>query len=369
MSGEKTEEPTHKKLEDERRKGNVPKSKDVAATLSLISLLAYLIAAMPFMLKTFSGLFNKGLESVANPEWSEASDLIVGGAMALAWASLPFLAVGTIMVIVGYMMQFGFLLSFEALQPKPDKFNPATNLQQMFSPDALFEFLMSLIKLIVLGYIFYVVASRSVGALVSSLHVGWRAVMPVLSVMLKETVLYFATAFMALAAADYAFRRFHFNKKNKMSKDEVKREYKESEGDPHIKHKRKQLHEEMIENAIVERTRDASVLIVNPTHFAVALYYDENGEKLPLVLGKGEGRLAQKMIKAAEEAGIPIMRDVPLARGLYAESVVDHQIPVSFIKPVAETLKWARKFRSGAGGGASPSRGAGQNRGPGPAGG
>lgn len=347
MSGEKSEKPTQKKLQDERKKGKVAKSKDAAATLSVVSVLLFLFAMSGHFVKITVDLFSRSLTSIASPDGALTPGLLGASARALAWCSLPALAVAALMAVAGHLLQFGFLLSFDALKPQPGKFNPAGNLKAMFSPDALFEFGMGIVKLGVLAVIFWIIARASLNALIGSLYSGAPAILPVLSVVLKRTVAYFSVAFAVLAAADFAFRKFRFIKQNMMTKDEVKREYKDSEGDPMIKGRRRQLAEEAAEQAILEKTRKATVLVVNPTHFAVALYYDENGDKLPVVMGKGEGRLALRMMKAAEEEGIPIMRDIPLARGLFAEAVIDHQIPVGFIKPVAETLKWARRFRRG----------------------
>jgi type III secretion protein U len=332
MSGEKTEKPSQKKLQDERKKGKVAKSKDTAATISVVSVLMFLFVMSSYFVKIIVDLFSRAFTSIANPEGAMTPGLMGAAVRALAWCCVPVLFVGALMAVAGHVVQFGFLFSFEALAPKPDKFNPATNLKQMFSPDAFFEFGMGIVKLAVLSVIFYTVAKASIGALIGSLYAGAPAILPVLSVILKKTVVYFAVTFAILAAADFLFRKFRFIKQNMMTKDEVKREYKDSEGDPIIKSRRRQIAEEAIEQAILDKTRKATVLVVNPTHFAVALFYDENGDKLPIVM-------------AAEEEGIPIMRDIPLARGLFAESVVDHQIPVSFIKPVAETLKWARRFK------------------------
>lgn len=345
MSGEKTEKPTSKKLQDERKKGRVAKSKDVAATVETVAMLAFLFGGAGYMTQVMLGQFDGAFRAIAAPNPAFSADALAAAVKALALCSVPVLLLGVVMVIVGNVMQFGFLLSWDALKPQPDKFNPAANLKMMFSADALFEFLMGIVKLAVLSWIFWYVASRSLNALITSLYAGVPAMLPVLAIMLKKTIIWFSVAFAGLSAADFAFRKFRFLKQNMMTKEEVKREFKDSEGDPHIKHRRRQMQEEAIEHAILEKTRQATVLVVNPTHYAVALYYDENGDKLPVVLGKGVDRLARRMMKVAEEEGIPIMRDVPLARGLYAESVIDHQIPVTFIKPVAETLKWARRFK------------------------
>lgn len=347
MSGEKTEEPTHKKLEDLRNKGKVPKSKDTAATISLLTLLFFVVSMTGAFMKIAIDMFMRCFATIAIPGVEITPNLYAAAGRALAWGTLPVCALAFALAVVGNVIQTGFLLSFEALAPELGKLNPASNLKQMFSPDAFFEFGMSFLKVGVLGWIFYSVAMGCVPALITSLYSGKSAAMPILNVVFKQLLYTFSIAFAVMAGADYVFRKFRFIKQNMMTKDEVKREYKDSEGDPHIKSRRKQIAEEAIEQAILDKTRQSTVLVMNPTHYAVALFYEENTDRLPLVMGKGEGRLALRMMKAAQEAGVPIMRDIPLARGLFAEAVVDHQIPVTFIKPVAETLKWARRFRRG----------------------
>lgn len=347
MSGEKTEKPTQKKLQDLRKQGKVARSKDVAATIGVVSLLFFVMAGSAFFVRIIADLFGRCLAGIAGSAETPTPDIFGAAGRALAWCTFPVCGIAVLMGVAGYAAQFGFIVSFDALKPQGGKLNPAANLKQMFSPDAFFEFGMSLLKLCVLGIIFYFMARGSVAALVNSLYAGPSAVVPTLSVMFKKTLIWFSAAFALMAGADFLFRKHRFIKQNMMTKDEVKREYKDSEGDPHIKARRRQLAEEAIEQAILEKTRKATVLVVNPTHYAVALFYDENSNQLPLVMGKGEGRLALRMMKAAQEEGIPIMRDIPLARGLFAEAVIDHQIPVGFIKPVAETLKWARRFRRG----------------------
>ena len=347
MSGEKTEEPTPKKLDDLRQKGKVAKSKDTAATISLLTILFFVMASAGSFMGMAVDMFTRCFVTIADPGSEITPSMFAVAGRALAWGILPVCAVALLMGVTGNVIQTGFMLSFEALAPELSKLNPASNLKQMFSPDAFFEFGMSLLKVGVLGWIFYSVTMGCVPALITSLYAGESAVMPILTVVFKQIMYTFSVAFAIMAIADFLFRKYRFIKQNMMTKDEVKREYKDSEGDPHIKSRRKQIAEEAIEQAILDKTRQATVLVMNPTHFAVALFYDENADQLPLVMGKGEGRLALRMMKAAQEAGVPIMRDIPLARGLFAEAVVDHQIPVSFIKPVAETLKWARRFRRG----------------------
>jgi type III secretion protein U len=150
---------------------------------------------------------------------------------------------------------------------------------------------------------------------------------------------------MIIAAFDYFLQyRQHMNGLM-MSKDEIKREYKEMEGDPHIKSKRKQFHQELLMEDTSGRVRKSSVLVTNPTHIAIAILYDAEETPLPMVLAKGEGYLAERMIAIAKEEGIPIMQNVPLARSLHAEAPVDQYIPSSLIEPIAEVLRWVQSLQ------------------------
>lgn len=162
-----------------------------------------------------------------------------------------------------------------------------------------------------------------------------------------DLVLVSAGVFCVIAAADWCFQKWQFNKQHMMSKEEVKREFKESEGDPLIKGKRKQLHQEMIAQNQIANVRKAKVLVTNPTHFAVALDYEKDRTPLPVILAKGQGVLAQRMIETAREEGIPIMRNVPLARSLYEQGTENAYIPQDLIGPVAEVLRWVQSLRQG----------------------
>ncbi|MEG1454642.1 MAG: EscU/YscU/HrcU family type III secretion system export apparatus switch protein, partial [Comamonas sp.] len=142
-----------------------------------------------------------------------------------------------------------------------------------------------------------------------------------------------------IALADLVWQRFNYRKGLMMSKDEVKQEYKQMEGDPHIKHQRKQLHQEMQQNSAVQSAREATVVVTNPTHLAVALRYDEDETPLPLILAKGEGALAQAMMDAARAAGVPVMQNIPLARALTAQGEAGQYIPSELVEPVAEVLR------------------------------
>jgi type III secretion protein U len=147
--------------------------------------------------------------------------------------------------------------------------------------------------------------------------------------------------------ADFIWQRMQYRKQLMMSKDEVKQEYKQMEGDPHIKHHRRHLHQELLQSGAVEKSRTASVLVTNPTHLAIALHYDKDETPLPVVLAMGEGALAERMIAAAREAGVPVLQNIPLAHALFDTAHVDQYIPSDLIEPVAQVLRLVRDLAQG----------------------
>lgn len=346
MSDEKTEEPSDKKLDDERKKGNVAKSKEVPSTLILLGVFGLLFSMSPFMLKTMGEFIVEPYKYFNLPFDEAFSQLLPAAFKLLCLMTLPFLGVIFVAGIVGNMGQIGFLLTLDPLMPKFSKMDPMSNLTNLFSKDNLFEFGMSLLKFGFLGYIFFKYFTGSLDAIVKCLYSGIPSMLPIAGILLHGILKTFLTFAFVIAAVDFLMKKKRYIDKNKMSKEEVKREHKQSEGDPHVKHMRKHLAQEMLEHNVLEETREADVLIVNPTHYAVAIAYNPTRGKLPVLLAKGKGSLALKMREVAEEEDIPIMRDIPLARSLFAQGTVDHFIPSEFIKPVAETLKWARGLRN-----------------------
>ena len=208
----------------------------------------------------------------------------------------------------------------------------------------LFELVKNLIKVTVLGGVVYMVLRDYLPMLFSMPESGIGAMWKVTGTAVNDLVLIAAGAFCIIAALDYLYQRYKYNQNHMMSKDEVKREYKESEGDPHIKSKRKQLHKEMLAQNSLDNVRKAKVLVTNPTHYAVALDYEKDRTPLPVVLAKGEGYLAQRMMEVAKQEGIPIMRNVPLARALYRDGTENAYIPQDLIGPVAEVLRWVQSL-------------------------
>jgi type III secretion protein U len=252
---------------------------------------------------------------------------------------------GFVAGVAGSFLQVGPLLSFEPVKPELKKLNPLEKAKQIFSIKNGIEFLKSLLKVVTIGIIVTVIIRSTVGPLTRLPYGGEAALLASVGPIMKALAVNVTVAYVAIAAFDYFFQKYQYIKQLKMSKDEVKREYKESEGDPQIKGKRKQLHQELLANSQVQRTRQATVVVTNPTHLAVAIYYDEKENALPTVLAKGEDHVAKRMIAVAREEGIPIMQNIPLARAIYADVPVDRYIPPDLIEPMAEVLRWVKELK------------------------
>ena len=342
MSGEKTEQPTPKKLRDARKKGQVAKSKEVSGTLGLIAVLATIWAMGESWLNTIQEMVLLPAQ-VYTENFSEAFKIVTMGILEKSLILvIPLVLVAMISAIVGNVMQFGMLFSPESIKPDIKKISPIGGLKKIFALKNLVEFFKSVIKIVFLSFVVYYVIYSSIGDMVNLPYCGSACILPVVGVLMKRLLLYSAIAFLIIAVLDYMFERWQFMKQQRMSKDEVKREYKESEGSPEIKGKRKEIHQEIINSA--DNTSKSDVVIKNPTHLAIGLRYRQNDTPLPMVMVKGRGGHARFILKVAEKEGIPVLENVPLAHALYALNITDF-IPGELIEPVAEVFRWVEEIK------------------------
>lgn len=344
MSGEKTEQPTSKRLRESRQKGDVAHSKDFTQTLLILALFGYmlgnannLIAALGRLVLIPAGLVGLPFEDAIKTALSEALRQSIDFLM-------PFLLIVILVGMFAEFLQVGFVLAFEKLKPSAKKLNFIENMKNMFAKKNWVELLKSMVKITFLTVLVTLVIRDALPQLITVPHSGLAGLRKGVSGMLVALILNVALAYVIISLADFVWQRLQHRKQLMMSKEEIKQEYKEMEGDPHIKHKRKHLHQEMVMGGAVESARKASVVVTNPTHYAVALYYEPDETPLPVVLAKGEGALAERMMKAAREAGVPVMQNIPLAHALMADALPDHYIPSELIEPVAEVLRLVRKL-------------------------
>lgn len=347
MSSEKTEQPTEHKLRKAREEGQVAKSKDFTQALLMGSLLGYMLGNSQSIIQSLVEIMTFPAQLYGMNFHDAVRILFDQVLITAARILLPFILIVIGIAIFGEVMQTGLLLAFKALIPKGDRLNPASNLKQMFSMKNIMEFIKSILKVCFLTVLITMVIRDSLQTLVLIPAAGMGAAGLAVADMLKTLVIYSFIAFGAIALADLVFQRYQFRKQQMMSMDEIKQEYKQLEGDPHVKSHRKGLAKEIAMGEMVLKTRKASVVVTNPTHFAVALYYQESETPLPIVLAKGEDAVAKEMIQVANTYGIPVMQNILLARALFANARIDQYVPSELIEPIAEVLIALRQLSNG----------------------
>lgn len=346
MSGEKTEEPTRKKLDDARKKGQSPKSQDVNAAAGLVGLLIALVVMAESMLDRLSQMLlralHQGLAAGSNQDMEALMvDMLKTGVMAV----LPFIAVSVALGFVASFAQVGFNLSFEPISPKFDKLNPAEGLKKLFSVRSLIDFLKMVVKAIALGAVLWVLIQGMVPLLVGATYfdpagvglLGWKSMIKLLAAG--------CLVFVVVGPVDFGLQLWLFKRDQKMTKDEVKREHKESEGDPQLKGQRKQIAQEMATSPPEKRVPGASVVVTNPTHYAVALRYEPGETPLPVIVAKGMDAEALRIRAIAEKSGVPIVGNPPLARALH-KLQLDDPVPEELFEAVAAVLRWVGYLKS-----------------------
>jgi len=336
---EKTEQPTGKRLRDSRQKGQVAKSADVTSGSQLAVIVLLLSFCGQGWLDDIQHLLTETLRVVADVAPGNLSRVTT------LWAILLAKILGTIaapLIGVTLLVQFaqvGVVISFEVFANAGNKLNVINNLKQMFSVKNVFELIKSLAKISLIGIIFYAVLRGQFSSFQYASTCGTDCALPLLSHLCFELFLGLLGGYVFFAAADYAFQRRTLMKQLMMTKEEVKQEYKDSEGNPEIKQRRREVHRELQHDNMRQTVRKSSVVIKNPTHLAICLWFDAHECPLPKVIEKAEGERARMINALAEREGIPVVENIPLARGLMSRIEVGGYITAEFFEPVAEILR------------------------------
>lgn len=338
-SAEKTEQPTPKRLQDARKKGQVARSTEVVMTISGVAILATLCFSLPYLKIWLEDLFKAIFRMI--PEEKDPTLLCLHLAInVLCFAVVPIALASIISVILGNVAQFGFLLSFNPLKPEITKVNPIEGLKRIFSMKTLFEFVKSVIKILVLGVVVAWAIWLFIGQLVLLPFEGLSGLIQSVSHIFIFFCIVVLFIWILLSIVDFLMQKHLHTKQLMMTKYETKRENKETEGNPEIKQTRKGIHREIIFDDTVTATQKSTVVITNPTHYAVALYYSKYETPLPILQTKGTGQKALQIIAIAREEMIPIIEHVSLARALYNKMQIRDVVPYDLLEPVAEILRW-----------------------------
>jgi flagellar biosynthesis protein FlhB len=349
---DKTEDPTPKRLREARKKGQVPKSQDATQAFLFLIGFSVLIGIGPQLTTNLKAFSIKYLElSTTNTMLSTDAlyNILTDSIMFMLINLSPML--GAIMVIaigVNYA-QVGSLFTFETIKPSLNKINPFNGIKKWFSPATFIELIKTLIKFAIVIFLAYGIIKDLIRPLVLSVGSDLQN----MNFLLKEMIMKFtykvSVVFVIIAAADYFLQKKMMMKNLKMSKDEIKREYKQDEGDPMFKHKRKELAHELVFNNMMKKARKATAVVVNPIHMAAAIQYERGKSAAPVVVAKGRNLIAEQLKQIAKEEGIPIIRNISLAHALN-KIELDEQVPEQLYTAVAEVLNFVYKLEQQQGG-------------------
>ncbi len=353
--GEKTEPATAKKLRDAREEGKVAKSKELTSAFDLIVLFLVLKVFISFvggrMLSLFSSIYNKIPEFVkinSKQLSSQAVNSFVTD-LVLKWLVIvaPFFICGVVITILISIIQVGWKITTKPMEPKLSKFNPINGFKRIFSKDSLFELVKSIIKIVLIVYIAYTSIKDHASQLFILYDLTLSQAVGLVGGIILDTGLKISIVYLIVGVADYAFQRHKFNEDMKMTKQEVKDEFKNTEGDPTVKGQQRKRMQEASQRRMMQDVPQADVVITNPTHFAVALKYDADKSTAPIVVAKGEDFLAQKIKEIARENSVEIVENKPLARMLYANVEIGAEIPPELYQAVAEVLAMVYHMKNG----------------------
>ncbi|HBO5142460.1 EscU/YscU/HrcU family type III secretion system export apparatus switch protein [Pseudomonas aeruginosa] len=338
---EKTEKPTPKKVRDARKKGQVAKSIEITSGLQLAAILGYFLLEGPLLLQAFEILIDVSIKVINQPTGT-ATDRIVAILVSLTLRFLGGIAALVVAItVISILGQIGPLLASEALKPTLDKVNPLNNAKQMFSMHSLFELTKSIFKVFVLSLICYYLIRNYTSSIqhlpLCDVECGVKVATRLLFWMLGALLGFYAI----FGLADFAFQRYNTTKKLMMSVEDIKQEFKNTEGNAEVKGRRKEIHKEIQSGSLASNVKKSTMIVRNPKHIAVCLYYRKEETPLPQVLEIGYDQLALHIVKLGEKSGVPIVENIDIARALASQTPPGGYIPPSLFEPVAQLLRIA----------------------------
>lgn len=345
-SGEKKHAATPKKLRDQRKKGQVAQSQDVGKLLVLTALSEIALFTAEPSMQRFQQLMVLPMRRLDQPFVRALEEVLLESLLVFFSFALLMAGVATAIKLISSWLQFGLLFAPETLKPDFNRLNPLKQAKQMFSGQSVMNLLMGLAKAVLLSLILYVVIGPSLGALISLASGDLPSYVQALIVLFRHLLHVCLGLLLVLALIDLALQKYFFAKRMRMTQVEVTKEYKDMEGDPHVKGQRRQLAYEMANEepkVKLPKLEESDMLVVNPTHFAVALYYRPGQTPLPMLVEKGTDAQARELIARAKRADIPVIQCVWLARTLYTHKL-GANIPRDTLQAVAFIYRTLREL-------------------------
>lgn len=344
---EKTEDPSTRKLDDAHKKGDVAKSQEVTTWFGILAMTVAVFLVPEAMMNNLAGLLRGFIEKAhaipMDGEHLRQLFFTLGGAVLLVMAlPLFLLAIGG---IAGNLVQHRPVFSAEQMKPKLSKISPISGAKRLFSTTSLVNFVKGIAKLVIIAVAMALVVWPERDRLIDIISIDPAYILPMTKIMTLKMLGITVVILGLIAVADFAFQKTKWLKKQRMTVQEVRDEYKQMEGDPAIRAKLRQLRVERGRKRMMAAVPNASVIVTNPTHYAVALQY-EQGMPAPVCLAKGTDRIALKIREVATESDVPIVENPPLARALYATVEIDDQIPAEHYKAVAQVIGYVMSLKS-----------------------
>lgn len=344
--GEKTEEPTSKRLDDARDKGQVAKSKEIGSAFSLLAAFILLQLILPGVGHTFQAVFPSiynRLPELTTLHNGEVPKAAVSAIMRTAFIDMllicaPFFAVTFLVALICGLAQVGWKFTSEPLKPKFSKMNPISGLKRIISKESIFGLVLATLKIALISVVVYNYLMGREESIFLLYDIPLNRAIELLGDMVVGLGIRIAVTYMIIALADFIYQKRKFHEDMKMTKQEIKDEIKNDEGDPQIKAQQRQRMRQAAQRRMMQDIPKADVVITNPTHFAVAVQYDQSKYPAPVIVAKGADHLAKKIKEIAKKNKIEIVENKPLARTLYANVEVGEMIPPEMYKAVAEVL-------------------------------
>ena len=345
---EKSEPATPKKREDARKKGQVAQSREIPTVIILFSALGFFYFSGSWMILNLTGFLRGFYQNIFEIPlgMSSAHSFLFAIAEKIFWLILPFFSVVLVAGLAANLMQVGFHISEDALKPKLSKLNPLKGMKKFVSLHALSEIIKSVLKILIIGGTAIIVINSELDGIPPLMRMGIGDILTFLGLASQKIVFYTCLVLIILSLADYIYQRWEFEKNLKMTKQEIKDEYKQSEGDPMVRARIKRLQTEMARHRMMESVPEADVIVTNPTHIAVALKYDPKEMAAPKLIAKGADLVAQRIKEIARETDIPVVENKPLARTIFRSVELEGYIPADLYKAVAEILAYVYNLKN-----------------------
>lgn len=348
FAGEKTEKATPKKRQDSRKKGQVLKSQDVTSAIVLLCIFLYLTFASGSMKEELISFFREIIThnmTAKTLSISSLMELYKDILMEMGKILLPIFGIAVIAAIGANFLQFGLLFTTETLKFDLKKIDPIKGMKRIFSIRAIVELLKSILKISLIGTTTFSILYFNIEDVLSLSHKTPGTALITVARLVAYMGIAAAVVLLFISILDYMYQKFDYEKNLRMSKQDIKDEYKNVEGDPLIKSKIKQRQREMAMRRMMQEVPDADVVITNPTHYAIALKYDEDEMDAPKVVAKGTDFVAQKIKLIAKENDVAMVENRPLARAMYDQVQIGGRIPEEFFKAVAEVLAYVYRMK------------------------